>query len=107
MSFNCRYRRNGHLFQNRYESILYQEDGYLLELVRYVHLNPLRAKLVGSVRQLDAYEYCGRSVLMGKRKAKWQDANKDYGSVQPQGARGKRWAPWFCYKGREIGPKAR
>ena len=44
--FNRRHRRYGHLFQNRYKSILCQEDAYLLELVRYIHLNPLRAGIV-------------------------------------------------------------
>ena len=47
VSFNRKYRRHGQLFQNRYKSILCQEDKYLKELVRYIHLNPLRARLVG------------------------------------------------------------
>ncbi len=42
VSFNRKYRRHGQLFQNRYKSILCQEDPYLRELVRYIHLNPLR-----------------------------------------------------------------
>jgi len=46
INFNRRHNRYGHLFQNRYKSILCQEDSYLLELVRYIHLNPLRAGLV-------------------------------------------------------------
>jgi len=46
--FNQRYRRVGHLFQGRYKAILCQKDAYLLELVRYLHLNPVRAKLVNS-----------------------------------------------------------
>ena len=46
MSYNRRHQRHGHLFQNRYKSILCQEDIYLLELVRYIHLNPLRAGIV-------------------------------------------------------------
>ena len=46
VSFNKRHQRHGPLFQNRYKSILCQEDLYLLELVRYIHLNPLRARLV-------------------------------------------------------------
>ena len=50
VSFNLRHRRSGHLLQNRYKSILCQEDAYLLELVRYIHLNPLRAKLVSDVK---------------------------------------------------------
>ena len=44
--FNKRHRRSGHLFQNRYKSILCQEEPYLLELVRYIHLNPLRASII-------------------------------------------------------------
>jgi putative transposase len=45
VGFNRRHNRQGHLFQNRYKSILCQEEPYLLELVRYIHLNPLRAGL--------------------------------------------------------------
>jgi hypothetical protein len=41
--FNRRHQRSGHVFQNRYKSILCQKDAYLQELVRYIHLNPLRA----------------------------------------------------------------
>ena len=40
--FNKKYRRHGQLFQNRYKSFLCQEEPYLKELVRYIHLNPLR-----------------------------------------------------------------
>jgi REP element-mobilizing transposase RayT len=75
VSFNLRHKRTGHLFQNRYKSILCQEDAYLLELVRYIHLNPLRAGLVSSMHQLDRYRYCGHSVLMGKINNDWQDSH--------------------------------
>ncbi|MBW2058222.1 MAG: transposase [Deltaproteobacteria bacterium] len=50
VSFNRKHLRHGHLFQNRYKSILCQEDLYLRELVRYIHLNPLRAGLVSDMR---------------------------------------------------------
>jgi REP element-mobilizing transposase RayT len=73
VTFNRRHRRHGHLFQNRYKSILCQEDLYLLELVRYIHLNPLRAGIVKGLKELDRYPYCGHSVLMGKNKHEWQD----------------------------------
>ena len=63
--FNLRHKRSGHLFQNRYKSIVCQEDSYLLELVRYVHLNPLRAGLVDSLENLDTYAWSGHAVLMG------------------------------------------
>jgi len=64
--FNLRHHRNGHLFQNRYKSIVCEEDSYLLELVRYIHLNPLRAGLVESLDALDAYPWSGHAVIMGK-----------------------------------------
>src|SRR5215470_3255126 len=41
-TFNRRHHRCGHLFQNRFKSILVEEEPYLLELVRYIHLNPVR-----------------------------------------------------------------
>ena len=75
VSFNLRHNRTGHLFQNRYKSILCQEDSYLLELVRYIHLNPLRADLVGSMHELDRYHYSGHAILMGKKANDWQDTD--------------------------------
>ena len=75
VSYNGRHRRRGHLFQNRYKSILCQEDPYLLELVRYIHLNPMRARLVDDVRFLERYPYCGHSVLVGRGKNSWQDTD--------------------------------
>ena len=65
--FNLRHRRSGHLFQDRYKSIVCEEDPYLLELVRYIHLNPVRAGLVKDVGGLDRYPWSGHSVLLGKR----------------------------------------
>ena len=73
VSYNRRHRRHGHLFQNRYKSIICEEDTYFTELVRYIHLNPLRAKLVNSLSQLGRYAWSGHSVLLGKFKKEWQD----------------------------------
>jgi REP element-mobilizing transposase RayT len=72
--FNRRHRRHGKLFQNRYKSILCQEDAYLLELVRYIHLNPVRAKLVLDLNSLEKWAYSGHSTLVGKRENPWQDS---------------------------------
>jgi REP element-mobilizing transposase RayT len=74
-SFNRRHRRHGHLFQNRYKSILCQEDTYLLELVRYIHLNPMRANVVADLRRLNTYRYCGHGVLLGKRQLEFQQTD--------------------------------
>ncbi|MEA3359263.1 MAG: transposase, partial [Thermodesulfobacteriota bacterium] len=68
VTFNIRHRRSGHLFQNRYKSVVCEEDTYLLELIRYIHLNPLRAKLVEDLKSLDKYPWTGHSVLIGKQK---------------------------------------
>ncbi|MFH1630178.1 MAG: transposase, partial [Pseudomonadota bacterium] len=75
VSFNRRHHRNGHLFQNRYKSILCQEDTYLLELVRYIHLNPLRAGLVPDYKTLGSYPFCGHSVIVGKHERDWQEVD--------------------------------
>ena len=75
-AFNRRHRRIGHLFHNRYKSILCQEDAYLLELTRYIHLNPLRARIVKSLEELDSYPYAGHSALMGEVPNDWQETEK-------------------------------
>jgi len=77
--FNKKCRRHGQLFQNRYKSILCQEDPYLKELVRYIHLNPLRAGLVEDMKKLDKHPWCGHSVLMNKTKQAWQNIDYVYG----------------------------
>lgn len=74
--FNRSRRRHGHLFQNRFKSILCQEDSYLLELVRYIHLNPLRAGLVKSIQELDNYPYSGHGTLMGGFRKTWQETDE-------------------------------
>ncbi len=73
ITYNIRHRRHGHLFQNRYKSIVCDEDAYFRELVRYIHLNPLRGRLVKNLAQLDRYPWCGHHVLMGRWVNAWQD----------------------------------
>jgi len=68
VTFNKRHKRSGHLFQNRYKSVICEEDPYLLELIRYIHLNPLRAKLVQDLKELDKYPWTGHSAILGRRK---------------------------------------
>jgi putative transposase len=75
VSFNRRHNRKGQLFQNRYKSIVCQEDAYLMELVRYIHLNPIRAGIVHTLADLSNYAYCGHSTLTGRKKHPWQDVD--------------------------------
>jgi REP element-mobilizing transposase RayT len=66
VTFNLRHRRAGHLFQNRFKSILVDEQAYLLELVRYIHLNPVRGRRPEiSLAALDDYPWTGHAALLG------------------------------------------
>ncbi len=64
--YNRRYRRVGHLLQGRDKSILCQSDRYLAELVRYIHLNPVRA---GMVKRPEQYKYSGHRAYLGLEAA--------------------------------------
>jgi REP element-mobilizing transposase RayT len=73
VNFNRRHKRYGHLFQNRYKSIICEDDPYLLELTRYIHLNPLRAVVVKGMGELSRYVWTGHAALLGNIKREWQD----------------------------------
>jgi putative transposase len=73
VNFNKRHKRHGYLFQNRYKSIVCQEDTYLLELVRYIHLNLLRKGVVTDFREFNRSPWSGHSALIGHIKREWQD----------------------------------
>src|SRR5262245_9552496 len=62
-AFNRRHGRAGHVLQGRYKSILVDKDSYLLELCRYVVLNPVRAKMVTSV---DRWRWSSYLATVGK-----------------------------------------
>jgi putative transposase len=85
--YNRRHLRSGHLFENRYKSILCDEDNYLLPLIRYIHLNPVRAGIVETMEELDRYPWAGHSVLMGEREHGWMDVK--YVLLQFEGTRKK------------------
>ena len=78
VTFNIRHKRSGHLFQNRYKSVVCEEDAYLLELIRYIHLNPLRAGLVKDLQELDKYPWTGHSAILGRKNPLLPDQAKSY-----------------------------
>ena len=88
--FNRRHHRQGHVFQNRYKSIVCEEETYFLELVRYLHLNPIRAKLVKDLTALDSYKYSGHAAIMGKSKQDWQDIDEVLGRFSESRRAGRR-----------------
>jgi REP element-mobilizing transposase RayT len=74
VSYNRRHHRHGHLFHNRYKSIVCDGDSYFTELVRYIHLNPLRVDLVKNLKELEKYPYCGHGAILGTPARQWQDS---------------------------------
>ncbi|MGD8389318.1 MAG: transposase [Desulfobacteraceae bacterium] len=73
VTYNRRHHRRGPVFLDRYRSVLCEEAPYLLEMVRYIHLNPLRAGVVGDLGQLESYAYAGHGALLGGTIPAWQD----------------------------------
>ena len=76
VNFNLRHKRAGHLFQNRFKSIVCEEEPYLLELIRYIHLNPLRGGFVNTLEELNHFPWSGHAVLLGRTRMKGQEVEK-------------------------------
>lgn len=66
-SFNLRHERAGYLFQNRFRSRVVRDDADLLNLIRYVHTNPLKERIVASPGALERYRWSGHAALVGGR----------------------------------------
>lgn len=66
IGFNKRHERVGHLFQGRYKAFVVEKEEYLLELTRYIVLNPVRAGLVGGP---DCYDWSSYREMMGMKRA--------------------------------------
>ncbi len=80
-SFNRRHGLTGHLFQGRFKAILLDSDSYLLEVCRYVDLNPVRAQMV---KRPDAYAWSSYRALAGMAAcAPWLDAQPLYTQLAP------------------------
>lgn len=105
VTFNLIHQRSGHLFQNRYRSIICNKDEYLLELVRYIHLNPVRAGLIKTLKELDHYPWTGHSVLMGYRRWEGQEVDEILELFSEGGERwnGRRKYHQFIADGLEMG----
>jgi len=71
--FNRRHNHTGHLFQGRYKAIHVDKESYLLELTRYVVLNPIRARMV---KKVGAWHWSSYSAMVGKTEAPvWLETN--------------------------------
>ena len=82
-----RQRRIGHLFQGRYKALTIDAESYLLQLVRYIHLNPVRA---GLVKDPIAYRWSGHRAYLGKEKLTWLTTDWVMGQFDRQAAVARR-----------------
>ncbi len=102
---NRRHKRSGHLFQNRYKAIICQDEPYFLELVRYIHLNPIRAGLCSSMAALKTYPYSGHSYLMGKSASEWFEPDAVLSHFAKTKARARRAYLEFLNDGLSMGKR--
>jgi len=71
--FNTRHQQTGHLFQGRYQALVCERDSYLLELVRYLHLNPVRA---GLCSEADEWPWSSHPYYLGATGGEWTVAKE-------------------------------
>ena len=69
--YNKKHKRDGHLFRGRYKAVLVQGEKYLTGVVKYIHNNPVKARLVKNIKD---YKWSSHNIyLKGKSKEKWLD----------------------------------
>jgi hypothetical protein len=99
--YNRRHKRSGYLFQNRYKSIICEEEAYFSKLVAYIHLNPLKAGIAGSMEELARYPWSGHAVIMKRISHDWLD--RDYVLRFFGKAEGKARKAYMVFLEEEIG----
>lgn len=93
---NRRHKRMGHLFQGRYKALLVDRDSYLLELVRYIHLNPVRA---GLVRDPKNHRWSGHRTYIGQEDLKWMTVDWVLGQFGSRAGEARRRYAGFIAEG--------
>jgi len=97
---NWRQNRTGHLFQGRYKAILVDADSYLLELVRYIHLNPVRS---GIVQSPEEYPWSSHRVYLGMETIPWLTTDWVLSMFSSRKDRARRGYGGFVQEGRDGG----
>ncbi len=93
---NKRKKRIGHLFQGRYKAILIDADSYLLELVRYIHNNPLRAGLATKPEQ---YQWSSHRAYLGREAIAWLSTDFVLSQFGEKEGKARHHFHAFCLKG--------
>ncbi len=92
--------RVGHLFQGRYKAILVDANTYLLELVRYIHLNPVRARMVS---EPGAYAWSGHRAYLGQERVPWLTTDWVLGQFSKRRSSARERYRRFVHEGVEEG----
>jgi len=112
--FNRKYSRSGHLFQGRYKAILVDKDAYLLQLTRYVHLNPVKAGIVeeperfawssypGFIGKGNKYDWVEYSWVLGQFGPDEQMASQEYKSFVDSGLKAEQGSLFNGVRGQVI-----
>jgi len=98
--FNRKYKLVGHLFQGRYKDILCDRDAYLLELVRYIHLNPVRSKIVDSPGN---YTWSSHHAYLSAGDNEMVECAEILKQFSPQRAQAQRLFEQFVLDGAGVG----
>jgi REP element-mobilizing transposase RayT len=101
--FNKLHNRRGYLFQDRYKSVAAQDSMYFRELIRYVHMNPLRAGLVKSLDKLKDYPWSGHRALLGLENCPWMAVKETLSRFSPSMNRARDVYCAFLAEGIERG----
>lgn len=67
--YNKKYKRHGYLFQYRFKSVLCQDSHHVSDLIRYIHLNPLRANIISAYDKLTDWKWSSHNLLIGSPNA--------------------------------------
>ena len=104
--FNRRHGRAGHLFQNRYHSRLVESDAHGLLVLRYIHLNPLKARIVADIDALERYPWTGHRALAGRGRCRFLAVDSVLAMFHDDPAAARRrlraWMEWGIDGGMEA-----
>ena len=96
---NQRKKRMGHLFQGRYKALLVDQENYLLALIRYIHLNPIRA---GVVKVLVDFPWYSHLAYLGKRRLEWLHTDWGLSHFSPNRGEARKLYEDYIQSGRNI-----
>lgn len=94
-NINKRYGKIGHLFQGRYKAVLLDEEGYFLRLIRYIHMNPVRANIT---KDPSDYSWSSHNAYLGEDEVAWLTIEHALGRFDSVLGRARKLYVDYCLK---------